>query len=84
VQTPEKRRELVRNCLKKRKSYLKKAKLCQDCGNRPPFEDKTLCFECLLARREREAKKRKEKKERENERIERMVQIAGNQGVSSS
>jgi ribosomal protein L37E len=51
MKTPDERRATVADCLRRRKIRLKKIHLCQDCGNRPPFEDKTLCVACLESRR---------------------------------
>ena len=53
MMTPEERRAQIRACLRRRKVRLKKMGLCQDCGNRPAFQGRTLCVDCLVARRSR-------------------------------
>jgi hypothetical protein len=58
----EQRRAKIADCLRRRKVRLKKIRLCQDCGNRPPKRGKTLCIDCLASRRDREAAKRAQKK----------------------
>lgn len=51
-------RAAVRVSLHKRKERLKKAGLCQDCGQNPPFPKRTLCIGCLNSRKAREADRR--------------------------
>ncbi len=62
MKTPDELRATVADCLRRRKVRLKSIHLCQDCGNRPPFEDKTLCVACLENRRKRESDRRAHEK----------------------
>jgi ribosomal protein L37E len=51
MESGEQRRAKIADCLRRRKVRLKSIHICQDCGMRPPFEDKTLCVACLESRR---------------------------------
>jgi hypothetical protein len=66
MKTPEEIRKKVADCLRRRKVRLKSIHLCQDCGNRPPFEDKTLCVACLESRRKLGREHRAHEKELDN------------------
>lgn len=44
------RRAQIAAALRRRKVRLKEAGICQDCGKRPPVNDKTLCRPCLDVR----------------------------------
>jgi len=41
------KREIVRNCMRKRRARLKSEGLCVDCGKGPAKENRTLCQKCL-------------------------------------
>ena len=44
MRTPDERRAKIADCLRRRKIRLKSIHICQDCGMRPPFEDKTFVW----------------------------------------
>lgn len=46
----ERRREIVRQCLKKRRARLKAEGICQDCGKVPAKAGRTLCEPCIASR----------------------------------
>lgn len=54
----EKRRASVRKALAKRRANLIADGLCRDCGLLDVEPHKTLCIDCLKARRDRENKRR--------------------------
>jgi hypothetical protein len=58
MKTIEHRRSVVRAALARRRQQLKSRKLCPDCGHNKPVEEKTLCQNCLDARKRRESARR--------------------------
>jgi hypothetical protein len=62
MSTLEQRRQLVRESLRKRRVRLKADDMCVDCGKNDAETDRTLCFDCLLARSHREVARRARKR----------------------
>lgn len=62
MQTPDEKREWIKNYLGQRRKDLKDSSLCQDCGVHPPSASRTLCIFCLSNRRINEKKRSKGKK----------------------
>jgi hypothetical protein len=62
MESGEQRRAKIADCLRRRKIRLKRIHICQDCGMRPSFEEKTLCVACLENRRKRESDRRAHEK----------------------
>jgi hypothetical protein len=59
MKTTEHRRSVVRAALARRRQQLKSRKLCPDCGRNKPVPERTLCQDCLDARKTREIARRK-------------------------
>jgi hypothetical protein len=56
MKTKEEKKAQIRDCLRRRKIRMKKIGLCQDCGMAPIVKERTLCMDCLEARRRRHQK----------------------------
>lgn len=75
--TPEKKRELVRECLRKRRIRLKAAGICQDCGKVPAKSNRhTLCAVCIDYRSKRQWIRAGFHRE-STDHVERLLRLAG-------
>jgi hypothetical protein len=76
MRTKEQIRACIVLALRKRKKRLKSIGMCQDCGDCPIKEGRTLCLDCLEARRVRAEAKRREKGIKPKADVESMVVLA--------
>jgi hypothetical protein len=76
MRTKEQVRAGIVSALRKRKKRLKSIGICQDCGDCPKKEGRTLCESCLEARRVRAEVKRREKGIRPKTNVESMIVLA--------